>query len=369
MKLEDIRKDIDRIDGQLVPLLDERMKCSLEVAKIKMAEGLPVYHPGREKQILDRVESTGGQYGSYIRNIYQSIMTVSRALQNDTMFKDSGFADRLRAVPSSMNYDRVVCQGAEGSFSHAAARKMFGINTPEFKTSFEDVFKEIGHDGNAVGILPVENSTAGSVSLVYDLMLKYNYWIVKAAAIDVSQNLLCVGSKEAVKVVYSHPHAIKQCDNYIKSRGLRAVECENTAIAAKLVAEKGDPSLAAIGSAEAAKLYGLNVTDSGIQDEHDNLTRFIAVSSKPFIDPLANTVSVALSMPHETGSLYSMLGRFAECGLNLTKIESRPAGKKFEYKFYIDFSGSIRDQRTMNLLSALDSELAYFVFLGNYVED
>ena len=368
MKLEDIRKDIDAVDKQLVPLLGERMECSLKVAEIKKAENLPIYHPGREKEILDRVESTGGKYGSYIKNIYQSIMTVSRALQNDTLFKDSSFSEKLRAVPESMQYSRVVCQGAKGSFSHAAARKMFGDKEPEFMASFEDVFEEIGRDGNAVGILPVENSTAGSVISVYDLLLKYNYWIVKATAIDVSQNLLCLGDASEAKTVYSHPHAIKQCSKYIKSHGLTAVECENTAIAAKFVAEKGDRTVAAIGSAEAARLYGLNVTDSCIQDEHDNLTRFIAVSSKPFIAPDSNMVSVALSMPHETGSLYSMLGRFAECGLNLTKIESRPAGKKFEYKFYIDFSGSIRDQRTMNLLSALNSELAYFVFLGNYAE-
>lgn len=368
MNLNEIRAKIDQIDAKLAPLIKQRMECSLEVAKIKRAENLPVYHPKREKEILDKVELNGGEYGGYVRSVYESIMTVSRALQNNTLFENSEFSKKLHALPKSETYNRVVCQGAEGSFSHAAARKMFGDIKPEFMQSFEDVFREIEKDENAVGILPVENSTAGSVSLVYDLLLKYNHWIVKATPIDVSQNLLTVGEISEVKTVYSHSHALKQCSEFIKETGLVAKEFENTALAAKHVAELGDPTIAAIGSVEAAEVYGLKVAKCDIQDIHDNLTRFIAVSSKPFIDPASNIVSVALSMPHEKGSLYSMLGRFAECGLNLTKIESRPAGKGFEYKFYIDFAGNISDKRTMNLLSELENELSYFVFLGNYIE-
>ncbi len=369
MTLDEIRVKINEVDAELVPLLKKRMECSLEVAKIKQAENLPVYHPGREKEILDRVEKEGGEYGGYIRNLYQSIMTTSRALQNNTLFGNGEFAEELRNLPDTMEYSHVVCQGTLGSFSHAAARKMFGVKTPEFKTSFEDVFKSVAEDESTVGVLPVENSTAGSVSLVYDLLLKYSYMIVKATAIDISQNLLTVGDPNKVKTVYSHPHAIKQCDIYIKSHGFEVKEYENTALAAKHVAEMGDETVAAIGSLEAAELYGLNVAENNIQDQSENITRFIAISKKPFISKNSNTVSLALTMPHEKGSLYSMLGRFAECGLNLTKIESRPAGHKFEYKFYIDFSGSIRDDRTMNLLSALKSELSYFVFLGNYEEN
>ncbi len=369
MSLEKLRKQIDDIDAQLVPLLKQRMECSLEVAKIKKSENLPVYHPAREKEILDRVEAEGEDKGGYIRNIYQSIMTSSRALQNNILFINSDFSKELRSLPQTAQYSHVVCQGAGGSFSHAAARKMFGVNEPEFKTNFEDVFKEIEKDENAVGVLPVENSSAGSVSLVYDLLLKYKFTIVKAIAMDVSQNLLTSGDKSLVKTIYSHPHAIKQCENYIKSHGIKAVECENTALAAKHVAKLCDPTVAAIGSVEAAELYGLKVSENNIQNSSENVTRFIAISRKPFISKKSNTISLALTMPHEKGSLHSMLGRFAECGLNLTKIESRPIGHNFEYKFYIDFSGNIYDDRTMNLLSWLKSELSYFVFLGNYEEN
>ena len=368
MSLDEIRKKIDEIDSELVPLLNKRMECSLGVAEVKRAENLPVYHPGREKEILDRVEQTSGKYGSYVRNIYRSIMTVSRDLQNDTLFKNSAFAENILNMPAELNYKRIICQGAQGAFSHAAAKEMFRGAVPEFKESFEDVFSEIENDDEAVGILPAENSAAGSVNTVYDLLLEYRHYIVKATTIDVSQNLLTIGQPDLVKTVYSHPHAIKQCSKYIKEHGINAIESKNTALAAKYVAELHDESIAAIGSEDAARLYGLNIGEQKIQNEQNNLTRFIAVSKKPFISPDSNTVSLALGIPHEKGSLYSMLGRFANCGLNLTKIESRPAGQRFEYKFYIDFAGNIRDEHTMSLLSSLDSELSYFAFLGNYTD-
>ena len=368
MSLDEIRKEIDAVDAELIPLIKKRMGCSLKVAEIKRAENLPVYHPGRENQILDKVEEQGEEYGRYIRNIYQSIMTVSRSLQNDTLFNDSGFAEKISKIPEAREYKRVICQGAEGAFSHAAAKKMFGNNKIEFLKSFEDVFEVIAADENAVGILPVENSTAGYVTNVYDLMLKYGHWIVKSIRLDVSQNLLSKGSLSEIKTVYSHPHALKQCSGFLRKHGITAVEYGNTALAAKYVAELNDPSVAAIGSTTAAELYGLNVTAPAIQDETNNITRFIAVSKKPFISKESNTVSLALEIPHEKGSLYSMLGRFADLGLNLTKIESRPAGHDFEYRFYIDFSGNVFDKRVVNLLSALESELAFFVFLGNYID-
>lgn len=369
MSLEEIRKKIDTIDSELAPLIKQRMECSLEVARIKSAENLPIYHPGREKEILERVALNAGEtYAPYVESIYRNIMNVSRSLQADTLFKSGNFAKSIASLPTSMTYSRVICQGAEGAFSHAAARKMFGEVTPEFKLSFEDVFKAVEEDDTAVGVLPVENSTAGSVNTVYDLILQYRHCIVRATPVDISQNLLTVGSADRVKTVYSHPHALKQCEEYIKQHGLTAVEFENTALAAKFVAEQNDETVAAIGSEEAARLYGLNVSEKAIQNAQDNVTRFIAVSKKPFIAPDSNMVSLSLAIPHEKGSLYSILGRFADCGLNLTKIESRPLGHGFEYKFYIDFSGNINDEHTLGLLSSLEAELSYFVFLGNYVE-
>ncbi len=369
MTLDEIRVEIDKIDKELVPLLKKRMECSLEVAKIKRAENLPIYHPGREKQILDRVESEAGQeYGPYVSSIYRSIMSVSRSYQGDELSSNSDFKQKLSTLPTSYEFKKVICQGAEGAFSHAAAAEMFPGVKPQFLGEFEDVFKAVEEDETAVGILPVENSNAGSVNRVYDLILKYNHCIVKAIQLDVSQNLLSLGNANEVKTVYSHPHALKQCENYIKQHGLKAVEFENTALAAKYVAELGDPTVAAIGSVAAAKAYGLNASATAIQNESVNITRFIAVSKKSIVSPSSNTVSVAFTVPHEKGSLHRILGRFADNGMNLTKIESRPFGHDFEYKFYMDFSGNIKDEKTLNLLASIESELSYFVFLGNYPE-
>ncbi len=369
MSLDEIRLKIDEIDRELVPLLKKRMECSLEVAKIKRAENLPVYHPVREKQILDKVEETAGEdYGVYVRNVYRNLMAVSRSLQNDTLFKNSDFAKKVLSYPSEPNFKKVICQGTSGAFSHAAALKMFPDKPIEFSEHFEDVFKAVENDETVVGILPVENTTAGSVNTVYDLILKYSHFIVRGTALDITQNLLTVGDTEAVKTVYSHPHALKQCKRFIESHGLIAVEYENTALAAKYVAELDDPSVAAIGSEIAAESFGLKVAEKAIQDNLDNMTRFVAISKRAFISPDSNTISLAFSIPHENGSLSAILTRFADCGLNLTKLESRPLGHGFEYKFYIDFSGNIRDERTLELLSSLESELSYFVFLGNYLE-
>lgn len=368
MSLDVLRKEIDAIDEQLSDLIKKRMGCSLKVAEIKRAENLPVFHPQREKQILDKVEAESGEMGQYVRSIYQAIMSNSRALQSNVLNDDNDFFETVTAIPSSAEYNRIICQGAKGAFSHAAANDMFPDGNLEFYNDFEDVFKIISEDETAVGILPVENSTAGYVTNVYDLMLKYGHWIVKATALDVSQNLLSCGTLEEIKTVYSHPHALKQCSNFINEHNLRAVEFENTALAAKYVAELNDPTVAAIGSSVASKLYNLPIVQSAIQNESDNATRFIAISKKPFIDDNSNKVSLALELPHEKGSLYSMLGRFADAGLNLTKIESRPAGHNFEYRFYIDFTGSVKDPKVQKLLSSLKKELSYFVFLGNYVD-
>lgn len=368
MSLDVLRKEIDAIDKQLCDLIEKRMDCSLKVAEIKRAENLPIYHPEREKQILDKVEATSEEMGQYIRNIYQSIMSNSRALQASVLNSDTDFSETIAAIPSFAEYGRIVCQGAEGAFSHAAAKDMFPNGELEFHNDFEDVFKMVAEDESAVGILPVENSTAGYVTNVYDLMLKYGHWIVKATALDVSQNLMSCGSTEEIKTVYSHPHALKQCSNFINEHNLKAVEFENTALAAKYVAELNDPTVAAIGSSVASKLYNLPIVQSAIQNESNNVTRFIAIAKKPFIDDDSNKVSLALEIPHEKGSLYSMLGRFADAGLNLTKIESRPAGHDFEYRFYIDFTGSVKDPKVQKLLSSLGKELSYFVFLGNYVD-
>lgn len=367
MSLDKIRVKINKIDKKVIPLLKKRMDLSVEVAKIKKEENLPIYHPERESQILKKVEADGGEYGSFIKSVYHSLMAESRRLQNDFLAENVSSSDF--DYPKEIKFTRAVCQGTEGSFSHAAARKMFPELPISFKTTFEEVFNEIEKDETAVGILPAENSNAGSVSTVYDLLLTRDLKIVRKIGVGIEQNLLSIGELSDVKTVYSHPHALKQCKKFLKEYGIKAMEYENTALAASYVASLNDKSIGAIGSAEAAELYGLKISAPSIQDENDNMTRFIAVSKKAYITPNSNTVSIAVSIPNEKGSLYAILGRFMDCGLNLSKIESRPVGHDFEYRFYIDFDGNISDKGVLKLLTELKKELAYFVFLGNYVDE
>ena len=372
MKLDDIRKDIDKVDKELVPLLKKRMECSLKVAEIKKAEGLPIYHPKREEEILKNVASQGGEFGSYIASVYREIMGVSREAQQIEMNTSSALAGQIVNAKNGIKENvTVACQGIKGAFSHIAAENMHKNSNISFCSSFEDVFKAVESSEATYGVIPVENSNAGSVTEVYDLILKYRYYIVSAAALTVNENLLGVnGAKlEDIKTVYSHPQALSQSDEFLKQNGIESREYTNTAMAAKFVAEKKDKSVGAVGSALAAQLYGLSVIVPNIQTVKNNTTRFVTISKQLIIPDEANKISVVFSLPHSVGALQRILNRFCINGLNLTKIESRAAKNgKFEYLFYLDFSGNLNDRKTISLISSLSQELPDFAFLGNYKE-
>lgn len=373
MKLEDIRKDIDAVDKELVPLLKKRMECSLKVAEIKANQGLAVYHPKREEEILDKVTADGGEFGTYIASVYREIMGVSREAQQIEMNDSSALAGEIVNAKNAVKENVVIaCQGIEGAFSHIAAQSMHKTGKFKFYSSFEEVFKAVERGEATYGVLPVENSNAGSVSEVYDLILKYRYFIVSAVGLTVNENLLGVkGAKlEDIKQVYSHPQALAQSDDFIKENGIEPIAYTNTAMAAKFVAEKNDKSIGAVGSTLAAELYGLEVIADAIQSIKNNTTRFITISKQLIIPDNANKVSVVFSLPHAVGALQRILNRFCVNGLNLTKIESRSAKNgEFEYLFYLDFSGNLNERKTISLISSLSKELPDFAFLGNFREN
>lgn len=372
MKLEDIRKEIDAIDAQLVPLLKARMNCSLKVAETKKEQGLPIYHPGREQAILDRVNEAGGEFGSYIAAIYREIMGVSREAQQVELTPAGDLAGKIVNAKDGIKENvTVACQGIEGAFSNIAAKNLHITGNIKFYNTFEEVFKAVENDEAVYGVVPVENSNAGSVMDVYDLILKYRYYIVSAAELAVNENLLGVsGAKLSdIKTVYSHPQALAQSEEFIKANGITPVQYSNTAMAAKFVSEKGDKTVGAVGSALAAELYGLEVIVPDIQTIKHNSTRFITISKQLIIPDEANKVSVVFSVPHSVGALNRVLNRFCVNGLNLTKIESRAAKNgNFDYLFYLDFSGNLNDRKTIALISSLADELPDFTFLGNYRE-
>lgn len=368
-KLLEIRGEIDAIDEKLLPLFLQRMNCSERVAEIKRGVGIPVYAPKREQEILDRVAERAGAYGPSAKALYSAMMAVSRARQHqlleggEELRRLEKTARRTLPAPS-----RVVCQGVEGAYSHKAANMLYPQAPIAFVPDFRQVFAAVEEEPESLGVLPVENSAAGSVTAVYDLILQYRFYIVGAVDVKVEHCLAAAGEGPVRRVV-SHPQGLSQCGEYIKAHGLETVEYSNTAAAAQFVAQERPAGTAAICSEEAAEKYGLKILERGIQNEKNNTTRFVVISKEPLLPEDATKISLCFSLPHTTGSLYNVLERFAVCGLNLTKIESRPIpGSAFEYDFYLDFTGCLHHPQTLALICALHDELPRFSFLGNYDE-
>ena len=372
MSLSHIRNRIDQIDDQLLTLFLQRMECSRQVAEIKMQQNLPILNAAREEEILSDLSQKAGPFADKVRALYATIFDLSRAYQQELMGKGEALSSLIAgaehlALPENA---RVACQGVAGAYSQQAAAQLFPGCEPAFFEAWEDVFSALAEDRADFGVLPVENSSAGSVSEVYDLILKYRYFITGAVNLTVDHCLAAKsGTKEEdIRRVFSHPQALAQCSGLIAARGYTAVPCANTAVAAQAVAAQGGDA-AALCSPAAAELAGLTVVRRAVQNSKLNHTRFAVISRKLLIPENADKISLCFSLPHTTGSLYRILARFAAQGLNLTKIESRPiAGRAFEYLFYLDFSGSVYRKETERLLCLLSEELPGFSFLGNYRE-
>lgn len=375
MDLLDLRKEIDEIDEQLIPLLLKRMNISEEVAKYKVERGIPVLNSEREQQILDNVAQKCGELGNTIKTVFSATMDASRALQH----KIIGGGKELRdAVENAMSADRltadgapVACQGVDGAYSGVTAKKLFPDSPVKYYTQFEDVFEAVNKGDTKFGVIPVENSTAGSVHESYDLIMKYRFYVVGAYDLKI-EHCLCAktGTKyEDITDVYSHPQALSQCNNFLNNFDFTGVNFSNTAAAAKFVAESEKNDIGVICSELAAKKYGLKILKRNVQNNNNNRTRFIVISKELIIGKGADKISLIFSLPHKTGSLYRVLGRFSMAGLNLTKLESRPIeNSDFSYHFYVDVMGSVKDESTLDLICALSDELPEFELLGNYFE-
>ena len=375
MDLLDLRKEIDKIDEQLIPLLLKRMNISQQVAKYKVERGIPVLNAEREQQILDNVAEKCGEQGDTIKTVFSATMDASRALQH----KIIGGGKKLRdTITNAMTDEKltaegqaVACQGVDGAYSGVTANRLFPNSPVKFYKQFEDVFEAVNKGDAKFGVIPVENSTAGSVHESYDLIMKYRFYVVGAYDLKI-EHCLCAREDtkyEDIVEVYSHPQALSQCNNFLKNFDFTGVNFTNTAAAAKFVAESGKNNIGVICSELAAKKYGLRILKRNIQNNNNNRTRFIVISRELLIDKDADKISLIFSAPHTTGSLYRVLGRFSMAGLNLTKIESRPIeNEDFSYHFYVDVMGSVRDESTLDLVCALSDELPEFEFLGNFFE-
>ncbi|MBQ9098606.1 MAG: chorismate mutase [Clostridia bacterium] len=375
--LEESRASIDRIDRELVQLFCERMAVSADVAEYKRAVGKPVTDAARERALLCKISQLAGPaMEGHARTLYATILAVSKAYQHERLNTSSKLEGKIttavRETPAFFPARaKVACQGVEGAYSLKAAEKLFACPDVSFYKTFEDVFAAIDRGECDYGVLPIENSTAGSVTQIYDLMSCHRFYIVRALRLKVDHCLLAApGTKrEDIREIVSHQQALSQCAGYIANMpGVKATAFPNTAKAAEFVKTAGD-GYAAIANRSCADIYGLEVLEEAIQDNGNNYTRFICISKKPEIYPGADKTSIVLTIPHKPGSLSRLLSQIDALNINLTKLESRPIpGQDFEFLFYFDLESPIESPALLRLLGELESSSEKFRYLGTYRE-
>ena len=375
--IDELRNEIDKIDDELSALYTARMEICKQIGLQKANSGKAVNVSDREKAIVNRITADKpDEMKRYLKLLYDTVFFQSKNYQGKFVQTKSETVEQLNAILSGERKDfpvsaTVACQGVSGAYSAVAADKLFDISNITFFKTFEGVFTAVDKGLCEYGVLPIENSNAGSVSQVYDLMKKHNFYIVKSVRVQIS-HALCAqkGVKlSEIKTVYSHSQALMQCAEYLKNLGVKTIEVENTAVAAKMVAESDDKTIAAICSGDCADIYNLCVLERAVQDNGNNFTRFICISKTLKVFKGADKISVMTSLANKPGSLNRMLSRFSAIGLNLTKLESRPiANSQFEFMFYFDFDGDITSPDVLNLLGELENSSDKFVFLGSYKE-
>ena len=376
--LDDYRVEIDEIDKELVGLIDKRMRVAEKIGRYKKENNLPVLDLARERTKLDKItDMAKDDMASYTRLLYNLIMDMSKDYQRKCNGFDSSIVLAIEKALEETNKvlpkrPVVACQGVEGAYSQQACDKIFDMAKVFYMKNFNGVFKAINEGLCTYGVLPLENSTAGSVNQVYDLMMKYNFHIVKSVKLKVDHCLLATKGikKEDIKEIFSHEQAIMQCDEYLKEMtGVKVTVCENTAVAAEKVAKSGRNDVAAIASLSCGEIYGLECVEEDIQDNGNNYTRFICIGKKLEIYPGSHKTSIMMTLPHKPGSLYNVLSRFYTLGINITKLESRPIpGKDFDFMFYFDIDVPVYSEEFIRLISELESLSKEFRYLGSYSE-
>ena len=375
MELQEIRGKLDELDPQIVRLFEERMRLCHEVAEYKIAAGKAVYDPEREKQKLETLQNlTDGAFNRQaVKELFLQIMTLSRRYQYQRMAgrmtqPDLGFQkiERLRTEGC-----RVAFQGLEGAYSHAAALSFFGPDAELYHVRlFEDLMIEVQEGRADYAVLPIENSSAGAVTDSYDLLMKYDNYIVAELFLPIRHFLL--GREEAdlagIRRVFAHPQALMQSSEYLNGhRDWQQISLENNAVAAKKVRDDGDPAQAAVAGEEAAQVYGLKKLAGPINNSSGNTTRFLILSRQPVYQAGAGKISLCFELPHQSGTLYNMLGNFIFNNVNMTMIESRPIPERsWEYRFFVDIEGNLEQAGVQNALCGIRQEARNVKIFGNY---
>ena len=379
MNLEELRAEIDNIDDNLLQDFAQRMNVVGQLGLEKKSEGLPTLDPAREREKLaDIVTKLPPEMEQYGYTLWSMLFEISRSYQSSLNPQPSALRkDIERAIADTQPLfppaATVACQGVEGAYSQLACEKLFKHPQVMYFKIFESVFSAIENGFCDYAVLPLENSTAGSVKEIYDLMLSHSsFKIVRSTRLKVDHNLVAKkGTKMSdIKEIFSHPQAISQCAKFLDAMpGVKITACENTAAAAEAVAKSERTDVAAISSYNCVELYGLERLAADIQDRSNNYTRFICISKKLEIYPGADKTSLMLVLPHRPGALYQILGRFYALGMNLIKLESRPLpDREFEFMFYFDLETSVYSDEFIRLVDDLDAICEEFQYLGSYSE-
>ena len=377
MELSEVRTKIDAVDDQLLSLFLERMALSEEVAACKNEHHLPILNKQREREILAKVTERAGDKERYAYHLYSTLFELARSRQAELISAPTRVAERIATALKDggevfPQTGLAACQGVEGANSQVACDRLLPRGNIMYVKSFQAVAAAVESGLCKFGVLPIENSSNGSVRAVYQLLQEHDLSIVRSARLCIRHELLALpGVKpEDITEIYSHEQAIGQCSKFLGGlKDVKVVPCGNTAAAAKMVAESGSRRAAAISSHPCAALYGLECINGNIQDSDNNYTRFICVTKKPVIYAGANRISLIIAFENKPGALYDILSKLAALDINMTKLESCPvSGSDFEFIFFIELEASVQDPSVLAMLEEMERSCAQFQFLGSYAE-
>ncbi|MDP2891939.1 MAG: prephenate dehydratase domain-containing protein [Bacillota bacterium] len=376
-EISEIRKEIDSLDEQMISLFVKRMEAAAEATLYKMKARRPIYVPEREQQVLAQVIKNvpkGMKTGA--KSLFTNLMRITRqeeykrAVKEDTAWKLGAAINEAYGRPE--NVQSVIFAGSASSYGAKAAKKLFPKAKMMEARGFEHACQSAAEGKADAAVLPFDNTTAGSVNEIDTMLLKYKLSIFSSTVVPIENSLMGIKGTDIgqIREVRSHPQALMQCDEFIKKMGWSAVPMDNTAFAAEYVAKAGDPAIAAIGSNEAAEMYGLRILKETINDTFFNRTRFVAAKREMTISANAQRVSIAFKLPHTSGTLAQALSVFADAGLNLMRIQSLPIPEApWEYCFYLDFRAPALDEAAMCVLYQMDKEAPFLHLLGWYEEE
>ena len=377
MELSDIRVKIDAVDDQLLQLFLERMNLAEEVAAYKNEHHLPILNKQREREVLAKVTEKAGEKEQYAYHLFSTLFELARSRQAELIDAPTKVAAQIKTSlaaggPVFPQTGLVACQGVEGANSQVACDRILPRGNIVYVKTFDAVVSAVESGLCKFGVLPIENSSNGSVRAVYELLQSHKLSVVRSTRLCIRHELLALpGVKlEDITEIYSHEQAIGQCSKFLNGlNGVRVVPCANTAMAAKMVAESGSRHAAAISSHPCAALYGLECVSDAIQDSDNNYTRFFCIAKDPVIYAGANRISLIIACDNKPGALYEILSKLAALNINMTKLESCPvSGRNFEFIFFLELEASVQEPGVLSMLQEMERSCASFNFLGSYAE-